>query len=87
MIDYTELKISQELIKKLKAWIKFYDSKCTSKKTYCVLKSKEKALNKRGLALAKDLKKELPKIEIFYVSESPKNIGTPKIISRERTAL
>ena len=69
MVDYEDLSISEELKRAFKDWIEFYDRKCTSKKTYCILKSKEQILNKKGRELACRLKKELPKTDVYYYAD------------------
>ena len=69
MIDYEDLSISKDLKKAFKDWIEFYDTKCTSKRTYCVLKSKEQILNKKGRELSCRLKKELPKTDVYHFAE------------------
>lgn len=69
MVSLDSLPISTELKEAFEKWIYFYDDHCTSKKTYCVLKSKEQILNKKGRDLARRLKKELPGTEIRYLPE------------------
>jgi hypothetical protein len=69
MIEYEDLGISLELQKEFEDWIRFYDFECTAKKTFLVLKKKEKVLNRRGIELATKLKKELPKKIIYYWPE------------------
>jgi len=69
MIDFEELSISKELQKEFEDWINFYDDECTGRPSYCLLKKKEKVLNKRGIELARKLKQELPNKTVYYWPE------------------
>ena len=80
MIEFSELPISIELKERFDDWIWNYDTQFTSKKTYMLLKRFEKKHNKHGLQLAKDLKKELPSFEIYYLPEYHQTLGNPERI-------
>lgn len=80
MIEFEDLAISKKLKKDFENWIQYYDDKCTSKKTYCVLKSKEQILNNKGRELAHKLKKEHINLEVWYLPEYNGYIGEPEKI-------
>ena len=69
MVDYEELKISKELANEFEQWISYYDT--CFKSDYSGFKNKKMAdkMNAWGMALAKKLKKELPKKDIWYWAE------------------
>jgi len=75
MIDYEDLAISKDLQKEFENWIRFFDDECTGRPSYCVLKKKEKVLNKRGLELAIKLKTELPRRTVYYWPELSHKMG------------
>jgi hypothetical protein len=72
MVDYDELKISPELVKQFEAWIDFYDT-CFKSDFFTFKKGKAKKMNEMGMWLAKELKKEMPKVVIYYWEENNVN--------------
>lgn len=69
MAELEDLNISKELASEFEQWIRYYDT--CFKPDYSSFKSKKMTdkMNAWGMALAKKLKKELPKKEIWYWAE------------------
>jgi hypothetical protein len=69
MVDFEDLNLPKELVKKFEDWIEFYDRKCHKTRHFIFVAEKAEELNTRGKELAKKLKIHLPNVQITYRGE------------------
>lgn len=79
MIEYSELKLSHELIDNFETWIRYYDRSFTKKYDH-MRAGRAQWLNQAGKELAREIKKKFPKVVVTYWGETRRGFKKEEVI-------